>query len=95
MGKSRRQNTQTEKSDRMIVKELRAIVRSQQKQLSTLKKQLMLTEYASSEPDDLFDVNSKSNLPKCPQCENPMKEIDVGKFILFNCKPCNIRIKKK
>lgn len=94
MGKSRRQDTKSEKSDRATIRDLRAILRSQQKQISALKKQIMLSDYADENPEDLFEPESISDLPKCPHCEKSLKEVDVGRLTLLSCKPCKYHIKK-
>jgi uncharacterized protein YlxW (UPF0749 family) len=98
MGKTKRQDMSTERVERNLIKRLKEMVKSQQKELNKLKKELNRREDVSEEYKELlnetapkYEVDSRL---ECPKCFATAVIIDLGRFKLYRCNMCDWRQKK-
>lgn len=100
MGKTRRQNTQAERTDRNLIKKLKDELKRQKKEITQLKKELDRRTDVSSDYKELLaetEEMNKVNTPneeRCPECSSPVLAREIGKFVLTRCTSCMWRKRK-
>lgn len=100
MGKTKRQNTSPESSDRKLIHELKSIVRHQQKEIAKLRKELQVRDDVSEDYKELLNSSTEpvDNRPygkRCPKCDTAIDTIPLGKFNLLRCQKCDWRVRQK
>lgn len=90
MGKSK-------KTDYDTIRTLKSIIRNQQKEIASLKKELNKLE--ANIPEDEYEqeehVQQRESIPpSCPKCGAAALETPIGKFTLQRCTRCTWRARK-
>jgi hypothetical protein len=101
MGKGRRQDLSSERSEKGRIQKLNEIIRAQKRKIAALERELNRRSDVSDDYRELLqEVDAEpAPTPKkkltCPKCGKDVVEAPIGVFTLERCTSCDWRKRRK